>query len=382
MRILSFKILVLCILIPPVLYIASAYFLERHFQKQFASEIEDIYTGDPGPLFQGSLRLKDAVNKNINRYLKGSTIISMGLNATVTVTTQKGSLLYPAVFSQDDTSGKPLDPLRVAAENFALMNDGLVIRVDTKFEHNRLLSNGILACYVMLSTAILFAHHRRAVKRVHLEDQRKRQKIDHLQKMEQENANRLEVLEAERGNLTRHVESLKSVLADQKKKADRNEDDLIEEIEELENKLSENYDRQVSQMEEIAQLRETIQEYEKSRSKDARQKTKAVEAVKKRFNTLYKNISVHERAISGYVELNEELRIKAEEIIHQLNADAGLVSIKRKVFGGKTQKTVLEVIFAYKGRLYFRNTKAKGIEVLAIGTKNTQARDFEFLARF
>jgi hypothetical protein len=51
------------------------------------------------------------------------------------------------------------------------------------------------------------------------------------------------------------------------------------------------------------------------------------------------------------------------------------------VFGGKGQKTVLEVLFGYKGRLYFRNTKDQQIEVLAIGTKNTQARELEFLAR-
>ena len=75
------------------------------------------------------------------------------------------------------------------------------------------------------------------------------------------------------------------------------------------------------------------------------------------------------------------MKIKAEEVIHQLNENPSLVTIKRKVFGGKGQKTVLEVIFGYKGRLYFRNTKEQRVEVLAMGTKNTQARELEFLAR-
>jgi len=79
--------------------------------------------------------------------------------------------------------------------------------------------------------------------------------------------------------------------------------------------------------------------------------------------------------------LSEELKMKAEEVIHQLNEDPGLVRIKRKVFGGKGHQTVLEVLFGYKGRLYFRNTKDKRIEVLTIGTKNTQARELEFLAK-
>ena len=85
--------------------------------------------------------------------------------------------------------------------------------------------------------------------------------------------------------------------------------------------------------------------------------------------------------MSGFAELNEELKIKAEEVIHQLNADPSKVTIKRKVFGRKGHQTVLEVIFAYKGRLYFRKQKDNRIEVLAIGTKNTQARELEFLSR-
>jgi hypothetical protein len=103
--------------------------------------------------------------------------------------------------------------------------------------------------------------------------------------------------------------------------------------------------------------------------------------VTKRFNTLYKKLGFHKRAISGYLELNEDLKMKAEEVIHQLNEDPALVRIKRKVFGGKGHQTVLEVLFGYKGRLYFRNTTEKRIEVLAIGTKNTQTRELEFLAK-
>jgi len=43
--------------------------------------------------------------------------------------------------------------------------------------------------------------------------------------------------------------------------------------------------------------------------------------------------------------------------------------------------TKIEVIFSYKGRLYFRNTKDQRVEILAVGTKNTQARELEFLAK-
>jgi len=56
-----------------------------------------------------------------------------------------------------------------------------------------------------------------------------------------------------------------------------------------------------------------------------------------------------------------------------------MVQIKRKVFSKRGRDTVLEVIFAYKGRLYFRQSKNKGVEILSIGTKNTQGKDLEFL---
>jgi hypothetical protein len=84
--------------------------------------------------------------------------------------------------------------------------------------------------------------------------------------------------------------------------------------------------------------------------------------------------------VEGFVDLNDEMRLKAEEIIHQLDSAPDLVTIKRKVFGKKNRETVLEVVFAYKGRLYFRKGTDRRLEVLAVGTKNTQDRELEFLA--
>ena len=55
------------------------------------------------------------------------------------------------------------------------------------------------------------------------------------------------------------------------------------------------------------------------------------------------------------------------------------IVFKRKVFGKKNRETVFENIFAYKGRLYFRNIGDNSIEILAIGTKQTQSKDLAFL---
>jgi hypothetical protein len=379
MRFLSFKILALCILLPPILYITSAVLIERYVHDRYALEIEETYIGDPQPLLQGSLPLKQAISKNIDRFLQSKSLVALGVAVDVAVTTKNGQILYPAAFEPDDEAPLISDPTAVAAKNFALMNQDIKVDVKTRFEHNRLLSNGILVTCILLSMLVLFFHYRYVARKAAIEDQEKSLEIDRLQKLETENIQQLEALARERESLQSELEVLKEIFSDEQKRAERNEDDLIEEIESLEQKLARNIAMQDSQQQEISALKEKIESREKGRRPT--RKARAADTVKKRFHVLYKNLALTDRAISGYLDLNEELKLKAEEVIHQLNSDPAAVAIKRKVFGGKGQKTVLEVIFGYKGRLYFRNTKEQRVEVLAMGTKNTQARELEFLAR-
>ena len=379
MRFLSFKILALCILLPPILYITSAVLIERYVHDRYALEIEETYIGDPQPLLQGSLPLKQAISKNIDRFLQSKSLVALGVRVDVSVTTKNGQILYPAAFEPADQPPLISDPASVAAENFKLMNEGIVVDVASRFEHNRLLSNGILITSVLLSMLVLFFHYRYAARKAAIEDQEKSREIDRLRKLETENIQQLEALARERENLQSELEVLKEIFSDEQKRAERNEDDLIEEIESLEQKLARNIAMQDTQHQEISALKEKIESREKGRRPT--RKARAADTVKKRFHVLYKNLALTDRAISGYLDLNEELKLKAEEVIHQLNSEPAAVAIKRKVFGGKGQKTVLEVIFGYKGRLYFRNTKEQRVEVLAMGTKNTQARELEFLAR-
>ena len=370
-----------CILLPPVLYILTAYLSERHFQAVYTDEIEAVYLGDTRQLLDGSKQLRESVAANIDRYLNTRRLIHLGLDVIVTASTRSGELLYPAVFDQDDLKRPKRTPTQIAQENYALMNEGLSIQVVTKFEHNRILSNAFLATYVVLAILLFYVHFRRAAAHINSEESRRRQEIDRLRHLEEQNTLKLENLLGERERLKSEFEGLKLNLDSEKTKALRNEDELIDEIDALEKKLSENLLLQNAQQEEILELQERLVAHEKSRRKGKKQKVKAEDNIRKRFQTLYKNITFHPRATSGYVTLNDDLKLKAEEIIHQLNEDASLVPIKRKVFGGKGQKTVLEVIFGYKGRLYFRYTEKRRVEVLAIGTKNTQAKELEFLSK-
>jgi hypothetical protein len=380
MRFFSFKIFALCIILPPVCYILTAYLAERYARNLFSAQIETRYIGGLRPLLEGRARLKNVISQNVDSYLKKQKIVRLGLKVDVTIVTQKGSILYPDIIDQEDTSYLPPDPSQVAAENYSLMNEGTVVKVNTKFEHNSVLAYGALAFYILISVFIFYLHYRKASSRAQTVEHESKRQISRLQTLESENVSKLAQLADERKKYQDQLERLRTSLHEERSKADKYENELFEEIEALENKLKENIRMQEEQTGEIENLRTKIAQQEKGRSKLGKQKTKTAETIQKRFTTLYKNLLVHERAVKGFVELNEEMKIKAEEVIHQLNDDPSVVTIKRKVFGGKGQKTVFEVVFAYKGRLYFRNLKNRKVEVLAVGTKNTQARELEFLA--
>lgn len=376
MKYLSFKILILCILLPPVLYILTVQSVEKNLKVRYLREIENSCIGDTRPLFDGSVRLQDAVNENINLFLQNKALISYGAKVNIAVATKQGTILYPAPFEEEQASLLPSDPIRVASDNYSLMNEGLAVRVELKLEHNTLLSNAFLSVYVFASVLALYLYYKAGLRKVRIEELEKSAEIERLVNTKEIYADNLIALEKEKGNLSAKYEQIRKELKNEKVRATSNEDEMIAEIVSLEEKMKTNLALQDKQRNEIDALKEKIK-----RSEGGKPKAKNFNAVQKRFKTLYKKISINERAITGFMELTDDLKIKSEEIIHQLNEDPGLVPVKRKVFGAKSREKVLEVIFAYKGRLYFRKPKDSKIEILALGTKNTQAKELEFLSK-
>lgn len=379
MKFLSFKILILCILLPPVLYIISVQSIEGHLKKRYANDIEDIYTGNTQSLFDGDITLKDAINKNIDHYLQSKIMIQWGVKTNITVTTKGNTILYPAIFDNQKDTLLPPDPLQVAADNFKLMNEGLVIDVNVVLEHITFLSNVILAFYICISVIVLYIYYRSGIKKAMQEDTEKTKEIVRLQELEKTNTDTLKALVQDEKNLKSEIAKIKKNLKKERIKASINEDEMIKEIIQLEEKLNENLALENEKQEEIDALKEKIKFFENERLNDIKQKTKLFDSVRKRFKALYKNVTINERAINGFIDLTDDMKIKGEEIIHNLNNDPKMVPIKRKVFSKKRRTNVQEVIFSYKGRLYFRKTKENKIEILTIGTKNTQAKDLEFL---
>jgi len=379
MKFLSLKILILCILLPPVLYILTLRSIESGFEKRYTKQVEDSYVGDTRPLLDGSLKIQDVIRDNIDRFLENNRLRFWGLAVVVTVTTEKGALVYPAAFDLEEQTAESKDPMVVAAENYQLMRKGLFVHVDVELEHNTLLSNFILGCTIAVFLSILYIHYRSALKKSKDDEAKKAEEIYRLSGLESRYRERLGLLEKERENLKTVIDETKRDLAGVKELADKNEDEMLKEMLELEEQLNENIRLQEQQKRQIDELNEELEKIEKEKPKKEKQRQKNLENLKKRFLALYKNLFFHDRAIRGFDVLEEEMKIKAEEVIHQLNGEPAVVPVKRKIFGKKGMETIFEVIFSYKGRLYFRNTKGGKIEILIIGTKNTQTKDLEFL---
>jgi hypothetical protein len=379
MKFFPFKLLVLCVLLPTVLYGFSVQAVESYLKYRYARGIEETYIGDMTPLFSGSRRLKDVIKENIDRYLQNQALPSWAVSVEVLVSTQQGNILYPAAFEALDPSVLPQENQAIATENFSFLNEVLVVSVNVAVGFGSPVSLTILALYILISVSVLYRFYRSGIKTLLEEEDIKNVEIKRLREQEDVYTNQLEALERARKEISAELEKREFVLQREKAKAASTEAQLFGEIVSLDSKIKENIFHQEQQLKEIDTLREKILTYEAELNRGERQRTKEADSIGKRFKAIYKNIVFNDRAVDGFVSLPDDMRIKAEEIIHRLNDEPEQVPIKRKVFGKKGRETVLEVLFSYNGRLYFRRLKNQGAEILIIGTKNTQAKDLEYI---
>ena len=378
MKHISFRIIFLCVLLPPICYGFTIQGLEYYLGRKYKNHIEQNCVGDLSPLFQGSVRLKDAVSTNIDRYLQQQHLISWGVKALVWVTTGSGVLLYPASVEETYSPPLPSEAYEIASENYSLLYDRLSVTVDVELGFGRLLPNMIMAGYILLALFSLYGMYRVGSRKAALEEAALGEKLQQLRKQEQALSTQLSDLKKERNLVTKERDRLEQSLEAEKRKAG-NEAELFDEIVLLEEKLKKNILLQQQQEKEIKDLSEKISAYDVEVKKTRPPRGKKIDVLTKRFGALYKNITVHEQAVAGFAGLTEEMKIKCEEMIHRLNEAPEKVPIKRKVFSGKGRSVVWEVLFSYNGRLYFRHAQDQKIEVIVVGNKNTQSKDLEFI---
>jgi len=191
-------------------------------------------------LFDGSIRLKDAINRNIDAYLQGKSAISWGVKLKIAVTTKQGTILHPDIFNNKVPTLLPSDPTQIAAENYDIMNEGLLVNIDLKLEHNKPLSNAILALYVCLSVLISYFYYRMGVNKARKEDLEKITEISQLQEIEKGHADNIDALVKDRQKISFEINEMKKKLENEKLKTSRIEDETINEMVKLEEDVTKN----------------------------------------------------------------------------------------------------------------------------------------------
>ena len=78
---------------------------------------------------------------------------------------------------------------------------------------------------------------------------------------------------------------------------------------------------------------------------------------------------------------DETNKLKAEEMLKRLSDEAENTLVRRKVGGLPPHLSIFEMGFAGKGRIYYTRGRQRRFRVLAVGAKNTQKTDLEYLSR-
>ncbi len=387
-RSLSFRILYLCIFLPPVLYIFTIQGLERHLDNTWSRELSTELITDMPRVATGRISLQEEIRKNVNDFITGKKLTRLGVIIHVGVRTDEGRQLYP-VFDldreltvnrggADENHLSELERSLTARESIGILREGLVLNLSVQIPHNTWVSNIILIFYIFTFSLLLYrSYQAREIKsRIAAEEQK--QKLENTRNRLDKAQSSLREFSGKEEAYTREMETLKRDLEKADNRLKITEEEALKELEDLEQKLSSVTAQRENQELEILQLSEHLEKLHSDRQARDKKKQKLFDQQLKRFSTLYKRLKFHDRAVQGFMELPEELQLKAEELIHTLNEDLQKVSVKRKVFSRGTT-TSFETDFAYRGRLYWSRNSGGKVEVLAVGTKNTQSKDLKYL---
>ncbi|HUV60090.1 MAG TPA: hypothetical protein VMW09_08260 [Desulfatiglandales bacterium] len=403
MNYISFRIIFICIFLPPILYIFSVQILEGYLQNSREKDVKNVIIQDYEALYDGRYSIKEEIHNNIDRFLGNDTLQPLGVITKIVVTSKKGELLYPYFWEEGDMSfnkqgefggnnSESLDYIKIAEKNFQILNDGLTVSIDVKVKHNSWLTNSILILYLFSSILLLYWHYKKRVREWVATRENEKKRIDFLSKKldesektmeglsrkEKDYITKVEKFKHDKDNLESEVVHLMDEVEIQKKKS-LEIDEILDEMERLEEDSKKNMALKEEKEREITQLREEINQLKMIEEQGAKKRKKEIDSVEKRFTVIYKKLIFNKKALEGYIHLTQDFQLKAEEIIHRLNQDDSLVNIKRKFFSKKGKLHIFETIFSYSGRIYFKKRDDKRIEIITIGTKNTQEQDITFI---
>jgi hypothetical protein len=216
-------------------------------------------------------------------------------------------------------------------------------------------------------------------EQIESELQRVQRHLREVEPAERAHSEEITKLVREREALQRKLDELADREAELRASAARSHE-LDQERQALEDLLDEAIEDLGEKEQEIGTLQDRLKRA--ARSTPSGGKGRASEQTARRMRTLYKQIEFDDRAIQDLVALRDEaMKLRAEEGIKRLAEDPDTAAIRRKVGGLPPHLSIFEMGFGGKGRIYYTRGRQQRHRVLAIGAKNTQKTDLEYLSR-
>ena len=388
-RLASFRFTYLSIFIFLAAYAFTMEGFEGLMNHHFAVAIEAAANPDPseGPVVT-------RIQQGIDELIRESPWIRFG-----------GVRVHPIALGADGETVlyagvRPVTPPAVPEELADATLLPVSVLVDVSVPLSSVAANAILVVYAGLLVTILFIYTRTLARReeirlgavVAARDAISQRALvieteletvrEHLARIEPEtevSPEEIRALEEDRRQLTVKLAELEQREGELRARSSR-----IRSLEEERRTLEEFLDEAI---EDLGQKEEEIQSLEtrikKVRSSPpARDSGRSAESLTKRLRTLYKNLEFDERAVADLLRYRDEAtKLKAEGAFKRLSDDDGAVTVRRKVGGLPPHLSIFELGFAGKCRLYFTKGRQRRYRVLAMGAKNTQKKDLEYLSR-
>jgi hypothetical protein len=360
--------------------------------RHFGSEVDRVIRVSPadGPIVP-------QIQNRVRALIRGSAWTQLGgVEVEAIVIGADGTILYSG--GRAVPPPPSFDPIAVFREAQRLLPASAETFVAVPIDS--LLVIGILVGYGAVLITGLFFHNRNVARRedaiirsaiaardetagragaIERELEQVRMRLLEVEPAESARTDEIRELQSERRSLQQKLSELAEREEKLRTSAERSIE-LEEERQALEDLLEEAVDDVSQKDEEIQTLQGQLKRAAKAAPSGGR--SRGAEQLARRMRTLYKNLEIDDHAINDLVALRDEtMRLKAEEGIKRLADESDNAAIRRKVGGLPPQLSIFELGFAGKGRIYYARGGQQRFRILAIGAKNTQKTDLEYLSR-
>ncbi len=386
-RLASFRFTYVAIFLFVLLSVSTLQVAEQLLQIHFEGALTEAATVDTP---RGSVVA--LIQQRVDRLLRTSPWIEVGgvrVNAIV-LGADGRTLIY--------AGGAPIAPVGGPDAGEAWLLPATV-DVEVSVPVDSLLASGILVAYFAILVSTLLVYTRRLTRR-------EEDRLDEVLAARDEIADRARSIEDELGSVRERlhrVEPEHETQAVEIRELEQERRDLLARLSEVEQRaetlrqgavqagsLQEEHSALEELLEEALSDLETkdreIQDLQREVKRAARgpgtSKSREADQLARRLRALYKNLEIDDRAIQDLVALRDgTMQLKAEEAVKRLSDEPETAAVRRKVGGLPPHLSIFELSYAGKGRIYYTRGRQRRHRILAVGAKNTQKTDLEYLSR-